>query len=481
MSKYLLAASTFALFASPANALTAPELWADWQETYTGMGSTLSAESEDYANGTLVLRGMTQASNMFGTVGETTYGDITLIEQSDGSVRIEVPSEITQTTSVEVNGQTVETSILVTVEGLDAVARDDGETRIYDISASALSYSIDDVSGGEEENPVTFTFAFVDYDSTTSFTGETYDATGTMGVTLAAQGTGDEPFEMNYAAEGMDITMTGTLPNVPEGTEISSLADMDLSYDLAMTHSGSTMSVNAVGPEGPFAYEGTAGGGGLSAALSPDAISYGLSSTEVSMTVTPPALPLPIAASASEMAMSLGMPLAEGEEGPFNLSVSMQDVAIDDTLWGLFDPTGQLPRDPATIELETSGEAMVLANFMEQDAVAMMDGPPFLPTALDLTTLLVSVAGAELRGSGAVEWASIMANPIPVGEVTLELDGGFALLDKLVALGFVPAGQVAMVRGMAGAVATPVGDDQLRSEIEFTEGGILANGLPLPF
>jgi hypothetical protein len=254
-----------------------------------------------------------------------------------------------------------------------------------------------------------------------------------------------------------------------------------MAYDFELTHAGSRMSIDGMTPDGPLQLESTVGGGGMAAAFSPDGFSYGVSSTDVSMTVTPPGLPIPIALSAAELGSEFGMPLAEGEQGPFNMGINIQDLAVDDSLWALFDPTGQLPRDPATVQLDMSGEAVVLANLVDPAAMENLNGPPFLPNTLDLSTLLVSVAGAELRGEGAVEWASILVNPIPVGEVTLELDGGFALLDKLVALGFVPPGQVAMVRGMAGAVAQPVGDDQLRSEIEFTEGGILANGLPLPF
>lgn len=481
MSKYLLAASAFALFAGPASALTAPELWADWQETLAGFGSTLSAESEDYSNGVLVLKNMTQTGEMFETTTETVYGDVTLTEQDDGSVRIEVPDEFQQSSTVTAGGESIETSVRVVLEGLDAVVRDDGADRIYDISASAARYAFEDLSAGEADEPVAVEMVLSDYDTITRVNDEAYEGEGTFGLSMSINAPGEEPFEMSYAAEGMSARLSGTIPNFPEGDEVPSLAELNLSYDMEMTHSGSSLSVDALTPDGPLAIESTSGGGGLVASMSSESTSYGFSATDVAMTVTPPAFPLPIAASASEMGFDMEMPLAEGQVGPFGLGLTFQDLAVDEALWGLFDPTGQLPRDPATIELDASGEAQVIANLMDPATMESLDGPPFLPTALNLNTLLVNLAGAELRGEGAVEWPSILANPVPTGAVTVELDGGFGLLDALVALGFVPPQQVAIVRGMAGAIAEPVGDDQLRSEIEFTEGGILANGLPLPF
>ena len=68
----------------------------------------------------------------------------------------------------------------------------------------------------------------------------------------------------------------------------------------------------------------------------------------------------------------------------------------------------------------------------------------------------------------------------PVGQIDLKLEGGFALLDGLVAIGVFPAQQATFLRGMIGAVARQTGDDTLETTIAFTEGGgITANGLPV--
>jgi hypothetical protein len=68
--------------------------------------------------------------------------------------------------------------------------------------------------------------------------------------------------------------------------------------------------------------------------------------------------------------------------------------------------------------------------------------------------------------------------PKPVGQINLALQGGGALIDKLVAMGLLPSEQAMGARMMMGLFAVPTGEpDSLTSQIEFTEDGqILANG-----
>ncbi len=154
---------------------------------------------------------------------------------------------------------------------------------------------------------------------------------------------------------------------------------------------------------------------------------------------------------------------------------------MDDAIWNLFDPAEELPRDPATVVLDFAGTAVMNVDlFGDPEAMAALEGPPGELKSLTLTQLLVTLAGAELRGSGDLAFPVPATPPAPVGTIDLALDGGFALIDRLVAIGLVPAQQAAFVKGGAGAIARPVGDDQLESTIEFTEGGgISANGMPL--
>jgi hypothetical protein len=142
-----------------------------------------------------------------------------------------------------------------------------------------------------------------------------------------------------------------------------------------------------------------------------------------------------------------------------------------------------LPRDPATIELDLTGEVKLTQDLMDEKAMAQMgDTPPGELHSAKVNTLTVRAAGAELTGDGAftfdnTDLTSFDGLPRPQGVLNLMLVGGNGLLDKLVAMGFVPEDDAMGARMMMGLFAVPAGDDVLTSTIEVNEQGhVLANG-----
>jgi len=93
----------------------------------------------------------------------------------------------------------------------------------------------------------------------------------------------------------------------------------------------------------------------------------------------------------------------------------------------------------------------------------------------------VSFGGAELTGSGDVDFAPGQMIPMPVGAVDLSLTGANTLIQSLSEGGILPPQQAGMARGMLGMFALPgAGPDSYTSTIEFLPGGaITANGVPL--
>jgi hypothetical protein len=175
--------------------------------------------------------------------------------------------------------------------------------------------------------------------------------------------------------------------------------------------------------------------------------------------------------------------LKSDAEQDFAFGLQLGNFTMSDMIWGIFDPTGQLPRDPATIELETTGRALLSVDYLDSAAATEMAGSPGELRALTVNKLLVNVAGAVLQGSGDVtldntDTITLPGMPKPVGAVDLSLAGGNGLLDKLIAIGLFPQEQAMGVRMMMGLFSVP-GDapDTLNSTITFTEDGqILANG-----
>lgn len=485
MPKHALASATALLVLTAPQAwaeLTGPQIWSDWQEFYDRFGGSIVAADETYEDGVLTLEGVRFASEMDGAAVESGgFGPIRMVERADGTVAIELPANFEISTTTTVDGETVTQAAQFTNEGLDLVVSEDGAARIYDLAAETLGWSME---APAEEAPGRVAMVLTGVESAYTSGAEGPDSfaqsLSAAAAAVTAEAEGESPFNMSYAAEGIASAFSGTIGEPAEG-EVASLADLNLQYGGEMTHSGSTLVLEGTGDQGPFTVNGQSAGGGIAFDLGETQLSYGVTSRDAGATVTVAAFPVPVSVAMAELTTDLTLPVGSGPEArPLGMEVSLVDLVIDDTLWGLFDPTGQLPRDPATLRIDLSGEA-VMSNdlFGGPEAMAGMAGPPGRMESLTISQVLLSLAGAELRAAG--ELAFPTPDPTaPVGSIDLALDGGFGLLDSLVALGFVPAEQAGFIKGMAGAVSRPVGEDQLESTIEFTEGGgISANGMPL--
>jgi len=157
-------------------------------------------------------------------------------------------------------------------------------------------------------------------------------------------------------------------------------------------------------------------------------------------------------------------------------------LTVCEAIWSMFDPGQIVPRDPATFAIDMSAKVLVLIDLLNVENLERMKGPPALPQSVTLNELTAAFGGARLKGEGEVKinlanMHSYDGMPQPIGKVHLNLKGGFGLLDKLAELGLVPDDAVFTIRAMSGAFAKPVGDDELETEVEFTEkGGVTVNG-----
>ncbi len=132
---------------------------------------------------------------------------------------------------------------------------------------------------------------------------------------------------------------------------------------------------------------------------------------------------------------------------------------------------------PNHYALGVTANGMSVWDVADDQAETLGATPPGSLEALDLNELKVSAVGAELTGTGAVIFDNSAGMPKPLGAVDLQLIGGNGLIDKLVAMGFVPEDQAMGARMMLGLFAVPSGEDTLTSKIEFKEdGGVYANG-----
>ncbi|SFJ73255.1 hypothetical protein [Jannaschia pohangensis] len=483
----ILGAAALLLTTAPAAwaDLDAPTIWADWQSLYQTMGLELTAETESYEGGTLTLDGLTMTAEIAGAESVANYGSITLVEQGDGTVRVNIPAVIESKTTTEVDGYSQDQTVTFTNEGLSLIVREDGAERVYDFAADAVSMLIEtDTNVGPDAPNVAITFTDIVSEYRSGVDGDANKFAQTFNndaLTINVSSEGDAPGVLNYVMSGVEGVVDGTYGDL-EGPGFTASKLLNIEYAATITHSGSTTNLSMQNPEGPFTMTGASASGSLGFGMEDGVVSYDIGSTDANVQMQLPMLPVPVSMSMSEARTAFDFPLGPvGEEKPFGMTLSYRGLAIDDALWGLFDPTGQLPRDPADLVVDLEGTAVLNVDvFGDPEAMAGLQGPPGELKGVAIKQILLSLAGAELRGSGDLDFPTPGPVPQPVGTINLALDGGFSLIDKIVALGFIPAEQAAFVKGMAGAVAKPVGDDQLESVIEFTPGGgITANGLPL--
>lgn len=492
MSKHLALWTTVAcLSAAPAfSDITAQEIWDEWQAIQASYGTTMTAASQTMSGGVLTLSNVTTTNAQGNGSFTGRLAQIVMTEQSDGSILVELAPTYEVTASSTNSGKTTVSQFNLTHQGLTIRASGDDQ-RQYDTTADAITFELVGIVEGGRALPVTGSMVannlVSNYRLDTTASPQTFTSTSTIGgviLDVAAQGTSTaDSFDFDYTISDITSSGSGSFPTGKPLANAASLSELGLDLTGQMTYQSNTFAMAfSSQSDGSGNLSVTSGAGGLDVAITPDQIAYGGTANDIAVSAQVPDFPFPIEISiaASEGRFAMPMGKTTGPED-FSLKLAYTDFAVNDVIWGLFDPTGQLPRDPATIILDLTGKATLFVDiFSDPEVMAELKGPPGELNGLTLEQLKITFAGADLDGTGDVTFLNNGPTPQPVGKINLSLDGGLALLDKLVAMGFVPPQEAAGIKAMSGMVARPVGPDQLESEIEFTpSGGIIANGLPL--
>ncbi|MCE8457742.1 DUF2125 domain-containing protein, partial [Rhodovulum sulfidophilum] len=295
--------------------------------------------------------------------------------------------------------------------------------------------------------------------------------------------------------EDTDVKLVGTVHDVsstsdsrmPVGIDPTELAEMmraGLMSQGELEHGAMAYAFDLIEDGNKTHAEVSVTSGRIAFDLGGTGVSYDASGNETRMALYDPQLPVPeIEAKMAESGIHFEMPLIKADEpSDFGLGIRLKDLTVNDEVWATFDPTEQLPRDPATLLVDLAGKTRLLTDFTDAD-VTESDGIPAELDALNVKDMQLKLAGADLTGSGAFTFdnsdkVTFDGMPLPEGSLSLRLEGANALLDKLVAMGLVPEDQVMGLRMMMGMFARPGdGPDTMVSEITVSDGGqVRANG-----
>lgn len=498
--------------AAPAFADVTPEqVWENWQAYATGMGQTITTESVERDGDALVVTGMNVAIAQEGVTGNGSIDEIRFTDQGDGTVAVTMSDSypIELTIDPPEGDDSGPTSITIEVSQPDTtiIASGDEAETAYEFSSPNPTIALTSIEGVEAEaidltaqvalanvvgkyilaaaegdrSNLSSTFAA---DSLTmTVNGTDPDPTPAEGETAA----GPSAVKLNLSMADISGTSNGAFLGTAAMADLAAALQAGLASEGSFTAGASTFDMEVTEATGVTKAVGEAASNSMTFAFDATKLSYGGASTGVAMTISAPDIPFPeLKVNYSEAAFNFLMPVGPTEEpADFAFLTRLVDLSVSDEIWGMIDPTNQLPRDPATLVIDTKGTAKLTANIMDPAAMESMgDTPPGELHSLDITELRAKIAGAELTGNGALTFdntdlVTYGGMPAPTGKIDLKLVGGNTLMDKLVAMGLLPEDQVMGFRMMLSMFANATGEDELSSTLEFKDGGFFANGQQL--
>lgn len=484
----VLGVSGLALLALTGTALadvTPEEVWQSWQDMATSSGQTIRAETAMRDGDTLVVTNITMTSATPELQVNNSLAELRFTDAGDGTVLVEMPPEYPITMTLPAGPdrpKAVEITLDIVQEGANVIASGDPMAVNYDLTAPMMKIKLNRMDGVSSQN--------LTVEATLADIAGTYatDANGTMisdftigGVALAVVGN-DGTGEARLTSAIKDVTVTGS------GKMIGAMGGADFMVALAdgamsaskITYGSADFDVEITAPEGPSTMKGTAESGMISVNVGAEGLDYALSQKGLAVTVTAAQMPLSnMALQFEDLAFGIKIPLVPSDANqPFAVQAKLTNMDLSDEIWSMFDPMAALPRDPINLVIDTEG-LMKVTNAMTPA------NPSEIPAQLDSMTLKafqLSVAGAELTGTGSGKMDYPAAgDPLPSAMFDLKLTGANALLDRLVAAGFLAAEDLMMPRMMLAMVGVPdpAGGDSLTSKIEIKDKGVFANGQKL--
>ncbi|MBK5922241.1 hypothetical protein CCR90_00325 [Rhodovulum sulfidophilum] len=481
----LAIATSFGLALPAAADVTADEVWSSWQALAQGSGQSMSG-TESRSGDRLTVKDLliTSTDEQGGSV-QVGFDSIVFAERGDGSVAIEVPE--TYPMSVEIRnakGEVTELDFTVTQPDFEMIASGTPEALVQDFNSPEVTLTLDRVSG---DGPADVE-ASMKIDGMSGHYAQTEAEPRVFESDLAI-----DRVHLELTAEGRnedtDVKLVGTVHDVsstsdsrmPVGIDPTELAEMmraGLMSQGELEHGAMAYAFDLIEDGNKTHAEVSVNSGRIAFDLGGTGVSYDASGKETRMALYDPQLPVPeIEAKMAESGIHFEMPLIKADEpSDFGLGIRLKDLTVNDEVWATFDPTEQLPRDPATLLVDLAGKTRLLTDFTDAD-VTESDGIPAELDALNVKDMQLKLAGADLTGSGAFTFdnsdkVTFDGMPLPEGSLSLRLEGANALLDKLVAMGLVPEDQVMGLRMMMGMFARPGdGPDTMVSEITVSDGG----------
>jgi hypothetical protein len=478
-------------------AMTAAEVWQNWKDFATSTGQTVTTVSETMEGDTLVVSEASFVSAESEAEITVEIDEVRFKELGDGSVEVTMsPTYPITIDGTGTDGADNSMELTVTQTNLRTVASGTPDNVSYAITSDAIAVTTTSVMEGGKAIPVNVTV-------TMNGAGGTYvmaprstdlaDLTSTFNATSMAVEVHADDQEIGSK---VDLSANiGAFATVMNGTFGAALMELDnpaaavaagLAMDFGITYGPLSYSVDLVENGAPTKINGKSDGGALGFAMDKSRMAFKGGGKGVQVKVSGAEIPFPeVMIAYAESAFDFSVPVTKSPDTQnFNLVTKLIGVTVSEDIWAMVDPTASIPRDPATVIIDTKGTARLDADLMD-DAAMNSGTPPGELQSLDIPALQLTIGGAEFTGKGALTFdntdkITFQGMPVPTGTIDLKLVGGNGLLDKLIAIGLIPEDQAMTGRMMMGMFARPGdGPDTLTSTLEFKDKGFFANGMQL--
>lgn len=491
----LIAATSISFSGAAWADVSAQAVWDDWKSYMEAFGYTVNGTATQSGN-VLTIDGMNAVFPIPENEGTVSldYGTIIFTENDDGSVALTMPAEMDMKVTSMPASDEFTLGLKIAQTGMTMIATGDDAETTYDFVAPEIKISISEFVGDGMPLPAILDGVFTGYrghfvrteGEAASFSGDA--SMDSMSVDFDLSVPEEEVLiDISLTMADLAAAFTGVIPDEFNPENMAANFASGFAIDVDYSFGEMVADFNAAGDGETFALDASAESAALDLELNGETLALNEVAKGVDVTFSGSSIPFPeVNVAAGEYGFNFQMPTSKSDD-PQDIAAGIRivDLAVTDMIWGMFDPTAVLPRDPATVIVDLTGQANWLANIMDPEEMMMMgaDGPPGELHQLSLNDLQVKMVGVEASGAGAftfdnTDLETYEGLPRPEGSVEVAVNGANGLLDKIVAMGFIPEDQAMGMRMMLGLFAVPgEGEDSLTSTIEVNEEGhLLANG-----
>ena len=499
MSQWKLVASTAAIALLAGNAalaaVTPEQVWEDWRALLGAYGQKVEVGSEARAGDTLVVSGLKMIAEQEGASSIVSVDELRFQDRGDGSVSV----RMSETVPVQIvmppieGGKDVQMSMEMQQPGMEVIASGEPGNMRYDFTGPQMDIRLTGTESGTSVMDMSFGFSgmvgnYLVAGAETKTLNSSFKADA-MTLSVSVNDPEGGMLKMQSASANITGVSNAVLPPNYDATNPAAALEAGMAVDGGISYGATDFSFETNADGSSVSGGGTFTGGDFNVVLNKGQIGYGASGQGAEMSFASSDLPFPeIKVSYADSGFNFVMPVAPTDDpSDFLFATKIVDLVISDEIWAMFDPMAQLPRDPVSIVVDTSGKARMMANLLDPEQAAEADdGTLGELRALQLNQLQVKGIGAEITGDGALTFdnsdlVSYGGMPAPTGTINLKAVGINGVMDKLVAMGLMPEDQVMGARMMLGMFARAVeGEaDTVTSTLEFKGPSFFANGMQL--